>query len=167
MPIPPDRWEYQLQADDEGKKYADILRSRFHFSRRLLQHIKQGERAWVNGLPIYLSTRGKSGDLLALQLFDQEESNIPGENLPLNILYEDEYILAVSKPVGQVVHPTRRYPSGTVGNGVIAYWERKGEHRPFRPVHRIDRNTSGLVVIAKNQFAHQQLAWQLERGLIE
>lgn len=167
MPQPADLWEYRLQPEDDGKKFGDILKNRFHFSHRLLQHIKQGERAWANGRFTYLTARGKAGDLLSVQLFEREEATIAGEDLPLDILYEDDYILALNKPPGQVVHPTPRYPSGTVGNAVVGYWERRGESRLFRPIHRIDRNTSGLVVIAKNRFAHQQLARQLERRQIK
>ena len=157
-------WEYRLQAEDSGQKYLTILLHKFHFSLKLLQRLKQGERVWVNGSFTYLTARGKEGETLSIQLFSDEEANIPGEDLPLAILYEDEYLLAVNKPVGQVVHPTHRYLTNTLGNAVIGYWERKGERRLYRPIHRIDRNTSGVVVIAKNQFAHQQLAWQLERG---
>lgn len=160
----PSLWEYQLQAEDSGQKYLTILRHKFHFSLKVLQRLKQGERVWVNGQFTYLTTRGKEGELLSIQLFSDEEANIPGENLPLDVLYEDDYLLAVNKPVGQVVHPNHRYLTNTLGNAVIGYWERQGEHRQYRPIHRIDRNTSGVVVIAKNQFAHQQLAWQLERG---
>ncbi|SPF51389.1 Pseudouridine synthase [Candidatus Desulfosporosinus infrequens] len=160
-------WEYRLQSEDSGQKYLTILLHKFHFSLRLLQRLKQGERVWINGTFTYLTARGKEGETLSVQLFsDDEETNIPGENLPLKILYEDEYLFAVNKPVGQVVHPTHRYLTNTLGNAVIGYWERQGEHRLYRPIHRIDRNTSGVVVIAKNQFAHQQLAWQLERGQI-
>jgi len=160
-------WEYRLQAEDSGQKYLTILLHKFHFSLRLLQRLKQGEQVWINGKFTYLTARGKEGEMLSIQLFPPEETNIPGENLPLNILYEDEYLLVVNKPVGQVVHPTHRYLTNTLGNAVIGYWERKGEHRLYRPIHRIDRNTSGVVIIAKNQFAHQQLAWQLERGHIQ
>lgn len=159
-------WEYRLQLEDSGQKYLTILLRKFHFSLKLLQRLKQGEHVWVNGNFTYLTARGKEGDLLSVQLFSSEETNLPGENLPLTILYEDEYLLAVNKPVGQVVHPNHRYPTNTLGNAVIGYWERQGEHRLYRPIHRIDRNTSGVVVIAKNQFAHQQLARQLERGHI-
>ncbi|MDR3542148.1 MAG: RluA family pseudouridine synthase [Desulfosporosinus sp.] len=159
-------WEYRLQPEDSGQKYLTILLHKFHFSLKLLQRLKQGERVWINGNFTYLTARGKEGEMLSIQLFSDEETNIPGENLPLNILYEDEYLLVVNKPVGQVVHPTHRYLTNTLGNAVIGYWERQGEHRQYRPIHRIDRNTSGVVVIAKNQFAHQQLAWQLERGQI-
>jgi len=160
------KWEYRLQAEDSGQKYLTILLHKFHFSLRLLQRLKQGERVWVNGSFTYLTARGKEGEMLSIQLFTDEEANIPGEDLPVDILYEDEYLLAVNKPVGQVVHPTHRYLTNTLGNAVIGYWERNGEHRLYRPIHRIDRNTSGVVIIAKNQFAHQQLAWQLERGQI-
>jgi len=160
------KWEYRLQAEDSGQKYLTILLHKFHFSLRLLQRLKQGERVWVNEKFTYLTARGKEGEMLSIQLFTDEEANILGEDLPLNILYEDEYLLAVNKPVGQVVHPTHRYLTNTLGNAVIGYWERQGEHRLYRPIHRIDRNTSGVVIIAKNQFAHQQLAWQLERGQI-
>ncbi|HUS87945.1 MAG TPA: RluA family pseudouridine synthase [Desulfosporosinus sp.] len=160
-------WEYRLQAEDSGQKYLTILLHKFHFSLRLLQRLKQGEQVWINGKFTYLTARGKEGETLSIQLFPDEETNIPGENLPLDILYEDEYLLVVNKPVGQVVHPTHRYLTNTLGNAVVGYWERKGEHRLYRPIHRIDRNTSGVVIIAKNQFAHQQLAWQLERGHIQ
>ncbi|WP_088189561.1 RluA family pseudouridine synthase [Desulfosporosinus sp. FKA] len=159
-------WEYRLQPEDAGQKYLSILKHKFHFSLKVLQHLKQGERVWVDGRFTYLTARGKEGQLLTIQLFAEEESPIQGEDLPLSILYEDDYLLAVNKPVGQVVHPNRRYPDNTLGNAVIGYWERKGEQRLFRPIHRIDRNTSGVVIIAKNQFTHQQLAWQLERGHI-
>jgi len=162
----PSLWEYQLQAEDSGQKYLSILAHKFHFSAKLLQRLKQGERVWVNGRFSYLTARGKEGEVLSIQLFSDEEANIPGEDLPLEILYEDEYILAVNKIMGQVVHPNRRYPTNTLGNAVIGYWERKGENRLYRPIHRIDRNTSGVVVIAKNQFAHQQLGWQLDHGQI-
>lgn len=160
-------WEYILQPQDEGKKYQEILERHFHFSHGLLQTLKQGEHAWVNGKFTYLTARGKAGDKLTLALQSEGTSRIPGENLPLDILYEDDYLLAVNKPPGQVVHPTPRYPEHTLGNAVIGYWERQGMSRLFHPVHRIDRNTSGLVLIAKNRFAHQQLDWQMGRGLIE
>jgi 23S rRNA pseudouridine1911/1915/1917 synthase len=159
-------WEYRLQSEDSGQKYLSILKKKFHFSVKLLQHLKQGERVWVNGKFTYLTARGKAGDTLTVQLFSDEGATIKGENLPLDILYEDEYLLAVNKPVGQVVHPNHRYPAHTLGNAVVGYWERKGEYHSFRPIHRIDRNTSGVVIIAKNQFSHQQLAWQLQRGYI-
>jgi 23S rRNA pseudouridine1911/1915/1917 synthase len=161
-----DLWTYTLEPRDEGKKYQDILAHKFHFSRKLLQNLKLGERVWVNGKFSYLSTRGHTGETLTIQLRTSESISIPGEIFPIQILFEDDYILAVNKPAGQVVHPTPRYSTGTIGNAVVGHWLAKGEARPFRPIHRIDRNTSGVVVVAKNQFAHQQIAWQLEQHKI-
>lgn len=155
-----DLWTYTLQPQDEGLKYQEILSRRFHFSRKLIQQLKLSERVWVDGIFTFLTARGKAGETLEIQLQTPETNSIPGENLPLEILYEDDYFLAINKPAGQVVHPTPRYPTGTIGNAVVGYWLAKGEARPFRPIHRIDRNTSGVVVVGKNQFAHQQMAWQ-------
>jgi len=161
-----DLWTYVLQPQDEGLKYQDILIRRFHFSKKLINQLKQSERVWVNGKFTFLTARGTVGETLTVQLQTLETNSIPGENLPLDILYEDEYFLAINKPAGQVVHPTPRYPTGTIGNAVVGYWLAKGEARPFRPISRIDRNTSGVVVIGKNLFAHQQMAWQHAQGKI-
>lgn len=165
-------WQYILQPADEGKKYEDILARKFHFSRKLLQYLKQGEKVWINGRFSYLSARGHAGETLTIELCSPEHFNIPtampsGAAFPsLDILFEDDYLLAVNKPAGQVVHPNPRYPTGTLGNDITGYWERNGEVHPFRPIHRIDRNTSGVVLVAKNRFTHQQLARQLEIGTV-
>lgn len=163
----PDLWEYRLQAEDAGVKYQTILRSRFHFSHKLLNRLKQGEKFWVNGQFTFLTARGKEGETISIQLFPAETAVIPGEDLPLEILYEDEYLLGVNKPAGQVVHPTGRHLTNTLGNAVVGYWQSRGEQHFFRPLNRLDRNTSGVILIAKNQFASQQLAWQLKQGQIQ
>lgn len=149
---------YTLQPEDEGKRFEQILSRRFHLSRKLLQKIKIGENAWADGKFVFLNTRGQAGQTLVIRLFEQESSTVKGESLPLDILYEDDLFLAVNKPAGQVVHPTSGHLSGTLANAVVGYWEKKGDSRPFRPVFRIDKDTSGVVLIALNRFAHQQLA---------
>ncbi len=159
-------WKYTLQPEDTTRKYLEILKRKFHFSNKLLQTLKQGEKVWVNGQFTYLTARGQAGEILSINFNTPEVSNLDAESLPLEVLYEDDYLLAVNKPAGQVVHPNPRYAASTLGNAVANYWQRKGEAHTFRPVHRIDRNTSGVVVIAKNKFAHQQLAWQLEHRQI-
>lgn len=160
-------WEYTLQPADHGKKFEEILTRKFHFSRKLIQRIKIGERAWIDGKFTFLNVCGQAGQTLSLRLTDEEIFNFTPEDLPLDILFEDAYLLVVNKPAGIVVHPTPRYPAGTLGNAVLGYWARQKESRPFRPVHRIDRNTSGVVLIAKNQFANQHISWQLKHGHIQ
>lgn len=152
-------FSYILEEKDEGKKLEHILYHHFHFSRKVLQKLKIGENVWLDGNFVYLNTRGKTGQKLEVNLSNEELSTVQGEDLELDILYEDAYFLAVNKPPGQVIHPISVYKSGTLANAVVGYWERHGVYRPFRPISRIDRNTSGIVLIANNRFAHQQLAW--------
>ncbi len=136
-------WKYTLQPEDNAKKYLDILKRKFHFSNKLLQSLKQGEKVWVNGQFTYLTRRGQAGEILTVNLNPPETANLQAEPLPLEILYEDNYLLAINKPAGQVVHPNPRYPANTLGNAVSNHWQNKGETHTFRPIHRIDRNTSG------------------------
>jgi 23S rRNA pseudouridine1911/1915/1917 synthase len=160
-------WKYTLQAEDNLKKYLDILKRKFHFSNKLLQSLKQGEKVWVNGRFTYLTSRGQNGDILSINLHPPELTNLEAHALPLEVIYEDNYLLAVNKAAGQVVHPNPSYPEKTLGNAVAHYWQTRGEAHIFRPIHRIDRNTSGVIIIAKNKYCHQQLARQLEQGLIK
>ncbi|MDR3270775.1 MAG: RluA family pseudouridine synthase [Peptococcaceae bacterium] len=164
MPSP--IWRYTLQAADHGQKIADLLYQKFHFSRKLIQNLKQGENAWLDGQFTFLNVRGQAGQILTLQLERAEEANLTPEYAPIQIIYEDDDLLAVNKPAGVVVHPTPLHPEGTLGNAVLGYWLAQGLSRRFRPVHRIDRNTSGVILIAKNQFAHQQVDWQQKHGYI-
>lgn len=158
---------YTLTPEDDGRKYQDILLRRFHFSRKVLQKLKVGENVWIDGKFTYLTARGKTGQTLVVNILEEEPATVSGETLPIEILFEDEIFLAINKPPGQVIHPNSRYQTGTLANVVVGYWESKGEARPFRPVSRIDRNTSGVVLIAKSRYAHQQLAALSIRNKVE
>jgi len=149
-----------LSEEDSGKRIEQILRSRFHFSRKLIQRLKLGEYVWLDGNFVFLNSVGSEGQTLVVDLHEDEEATIKGEDWPLEILYEDSLFLAVNKPAGQVVHPTSKYQNGTLANAVVGYWKKKKEFRPFRPISRLDKNTSGIVLIAKNRYAHQQIARQ-------
>jgi 23S rRNA pseudouridine1911/1915/1917 synthase len=95
-------------------------------------------------------------------IFPHPHQSIHPEIMSLSILYEDNDLIVLNKPVGQVVHPVRNYQNGTLANGLIAHWQQTGENSAtFHPVHRLDRLTSGLVLIAKSPWAHQQMALQL------
>lgn len=158
---------YMLTPEDETKKLEQILYRRFHLSRKQLQQIKKGEHAWLDGHFVFLNTRGQSGQTMVVEILEDQEATVTGEQLPLNVLYEDTLFLAVNKPPGQVVHPNARYHSATLANAVVGYWEARGELRQFRAVSRIDRNTSGIVLIAKNRYAHQQLARLSAQQLVQ
>ncbi len=99
--------------------------------------------------------------------FSEDKAISTTQKMRLRYIFEDEILMAVNKPPGQVVHPTSIYREGTLANSVIGYWQRNDLSIPFRPISRIDKNTSGIVMIAKNRYAHQQLAWLSEHNLVE
>ncbi len=125
---------------------------------RIRRLIAEGD-VLVNGVASLKGARLQAADHVAVKLFAAEKSAATPENIPLDILYEDADLIVVNKPVGLLVHPSNSEKSGTLLNGLAYYfWEQHGE--PVRPglVHRLDRNTSGVIVIAKTPRAHRTLS---------
>lgn len=147
----------------DGKMVKEVIRGSLDVSRALFRKIVGCQGVRVNGEPVYITSRVHAGD--HLQLFDPYEvsEDILPEEIPLDVVYEDQDVLVVNKPAGLVVHPTKGHYTGTLANAVVHYWQAKGEAAKFRPVHRIDRNTSGLLVISKNHYANQLLSDQLKK----
>ena len=98
----------------------------------------------------------QNGDIITYDIL--RPTDIMPEDLPLDIRYEDEWLLVINKPAGQLVHPTTKESSGTVGNALMYYFAAKGEAHAFHPVHRLDRDTSGLLLIAKEPQIQYQLS---------
>lgn len=130
-----------------------FLQKECGFSTTLWKKLRRSGTFSLNGCPANAARSFvKGGDELRWQL--KEESRIAPENIPLDILYEDASLLIVNKPAGMVVHPTGGKHSRTLANAVLFHYEACGEQHAFHPVHRLDRQTSGLVLIAKE--AHIQ-----------
>lgn len=127
--------------------------------------IAQGE-CFVNGKPVKASYRVKEGDEVAFSLPENVEPDIMAENIPLDILYEDADLLIVNKPKHMVVHPAPGHLSGTLVNAVLYHCNNSlsGINGVLRPgiVHRIDKDTSGSLIICKNDKAHNSIAAQLK-----
>lgn len=143
------------------------LQGRFpRFSRTALQKLIKEGAVTVNGKLVKPSHEVNIGDRIQLILPAPEVREIVPEPIPLTILYEDEYLVAIDKPCGMVVHPARGYRQGTLVNAV-AYYCRDLSHGddPIRPgiVHRLDKDTTGVIVVAKTDEAHWRLALQFER----
>ena len=131
----------------------EFLQKECGFSTTLWKKLRRSGTFSLNGLPANAArTRIKSGDELCWHL--AEESRIASENIPLDILYEDAALLIVNKPAGMLVHPTGGEYRHTLANAVLFHYEAHGEKHAFHPVYRLDRQTSGLVLIAKE--AHVQ-----------
>ena len=135
----------------------EFLQKECGFSTTLWKKLRRSGTFSLNGLPANAArTRIKSGDELCWHL--AEESRIAPENIPLDILYEDAALLIVNKPAGMLVHPTGGEYSHTLANAVLFHYEAHGEKHAFHPVHRLDRQTSGLVLIAKESHVQHLLS---------
>jgi 23S rRNA pseudouridine1911/1915/1917 synthase len=157
-----------VDPGEEGITVRRLLERRLGVSRKLLSRLKMTEEGLtLNGERVYTSHKVQAGDIVALRMEAERSDDILPQAMELSIVYEDAYLLIVNKPAGIVVHPTHGHYTDTLANGVVYHWQEKGEHVRFRPVHRLDQDTSGVVAIAKNGYIHQQLSEQLQRGEVD
>lgn len=159
--------EFVVEKEEEGLLREFLLEQK-GLSRKSLSKIKQKGRLLVNGRDVTVRAMLQEGDKVTV-IFPEEEmsSYLKPEPMPLDIIYEDEEILLINKPAHVCVHPTSSHKEGTLANGVIHYWQKKGWTRTFHAVSRLDMDTSGLILIAQNRFSHHQLAKQQRARQIE
>ena len=151
-----------IQKPEHGRTAAAVLKERLFFSRSLLRRTKREGEVLVNGEPIFLIDRLNEGDILEVNTELSRQSDITPEEIPLDILYEDDTLLGVNKPAGMLVHPVGRERQGTLGNAVMGHWQRNcKENSVYRPINRLDRDTSGLVLISGNPIAHLSFVKQM------
>ena len=162
LPKGSERMELKHVAQTQARLSA-ILRQEMNVSSGLMNRLKWEDRILVNGVPQRTNYGVQQGDVVSL-LLDEPEPEYPAEDLPLTILYEDEHILAVDKPAGMLIHPSRNRDTGTLANGVAGYYRRTGQKCAFHPVTRLDRDTFGVVLIAKNSHIHGLLNEYHARG---
>lgn len=134
----------------------DFLRRHIGFSLTIWRKIKLSGTLLVNDQPIAITHMVSPGDKVTVHW--QQECTIVPTELPLTISYEDDYLLIVDKPAGMLVHPTTSEHLNTLANAIMYYFQRKKLPYNFHPVHRLDRNTSGLVLIAKLPYIQHLLS---------
>ena len=142
-------------AQREGR-LSSFLRGEMGLSSGLMNRLKWQEKIFVNGQSRHNDYHVVPGDVITVPL-DEPAPEYPAEEGELSILYEDEYILAVDKPAGMLIHPSRSTMTGTLANRVVAYYQKTGQKSAFHPITRLDRDTFGIVLIAKNAYAHALL----------
>lgn len=125
-------------------------------STGLVNRLKWQNKIRVNGTPQHNDYTVQPGDVITA-LLDEETPDYPAEDGPLTILYEDAHILAVDKPAGMLIHPSRATMTGTLANRVIAHYQKNGQNCAFHPLTRLDRDTFGIVLLAKNAHIHTLL----------
>ena len=157
---------------DAGKRLDSFLaeKNTANYTRSFIGKMIEENLVLYNGNPSKASTKIKTGDRIELFEKEPEPLAVKGEEIPLEIVYEDDDLMVINKPRGMVVHPAPGHTSGTLVNAVLSH---AGEslssiNGVLRPgiVHRIDKDTSGLILICKNDFSHKALAKQLEEHSI-
>ncbi len=125
-------------------------------STGLMNRLKWQDKIFVNGIPQHTDYPVTAGDVITVEL-DERSPAYPAEDIPVTILYEDDHILAVDKPAGLLIHPSRCRLTGTLANRVLGYFRRTGQPCAFHPITRLDRDTFGIVLLAKNSHIHRLL----------
>lgn len=158
---------YEVEKDGNEVKIRDYMKDKLNLSGRFIRGSAMNRRLKVNGEEVKLNYRLHEGDIIEVTVNAEESQNIEGEDLNIKVIYEDDDLLIVDKPPFMVVHPTKSHPSGTLANGVIHHFRSNNDNSIVRLVSRLDRDTSGLIMIAKNQFSHMNLAKSMEKNQIE
>ena len=147
--------ELKHTASREGR-LSSFLLGELKMSTGLMNKLKWGDGIRVNGEPQRTNFAVKSGDVITVRL-DEEEPEYPAQDGCLSVLYEDDYLLVVDKPAGMLIHPSRSKNEGTLANFVAGYYQKTGQKCAFHPMTRLDRDTFGIVLLAKNAHVHTLL----------
>ena len=147
-------------------RLSTFLKNELGLSTGLMNRLKWQDKLLVNGVARHADFPVSIGDTITAVL-DDPLPEYPPEDLPLDILYEDEHILAVDKPAGMLIHPSAHRNTGTLANRVIAYYQKTRQKCAFHPITRLDRDTFGVVLLAKNAHIHMLLNRQHTEGTLQ
>ena len=139
-------------AQRDGR-LSSFLKQELGLSTGLMNRLKWAQRLYVNGIPRHADHPVVIGDEI-VAILDDPAPQYPAEDGEIAILYEDEHILCLDKPAGMLIHPSRSVNTGTLANYVLGYYQRTNQNCAFHPVTRLDRDTFGVVLLAKNAHIH-------------
>jgi 23S rRNA pseudouridine1911/1915/1917 synthase len=160
------RWTFQ---QENGMLLRDFLRKEQGFSRRILKSlIADGGQILLNGEPVTLRCQLTKDDSISVKFPDEKKGNhmIP-EDISIDIVYEDDAVLVLNKPAGIATIPSLHHQTGTIANAVLFHYEKQGLPYTVHVVTRLDRDTSGLLLIAKHRFSHSILSASQKQGNVK
>lgn len=158
--------KYLVKENDAERTVKSILENELGISQRMIKRLKHNAGIYVNSLPVYVVHRVRPGDIISVCMdFEDNCDDIVPENIKIDILYEDEYLIVLNKDPGMVVHPTVSHQTGTIANAIMHHLKQKGISIKIRPVNRLDRDTSGVIIFAKNPYVQNALAVQMSKRI--
>lgn len=157
---------YIIKKNDTYQTLKEVLKAYFKISDRLLLKLKKNNKILLNSRITYMHHPVKSNDLIEVFLdLEEDSSNIVPTKMDLDIIYEDEAYIVVNKPAGIPIHPSMEHYEDSLSNGIKYYFDEIGLKKKIRPVNRLDKNTSGLVIFAKNEYVQERLIEQMKNNL--
>jgi len=160
------RLEYQVEEKEAGEHVIDVLANAMRISSRLIRKCKRNKQILVNQQHISVNATLRAGDIITLML-DHDENTFDPDPIEVEALYEDGDVLAVNKPPFLVVHPTKGHPEGTLANALSYRQYKRQENYKIRFINRLDRDTSGVLLIAKNAYAQQIISEQMQADAVD
>ena len=158
----------RINNDDNFSNLKELLKVYFYISDRLLLRLKKNNKILVNGNVANINSALSFNDLVEVLLdFEEDNSNIIPVKMDLNILYEDDALVIIDKPAGIPVHPSMDHFTDSLSNGIRYYFDSINLKKKIRPVNRLDKNTSGIVIFAKNEYIQECLVRQMKAGMFK
>lgn len=147
-----------IEAEYKGKKLRDFLKFDLKLSSRMIKNLAKNDLIFINRKAARMDYIIKGGERLTINLDKEESQNIKPIKMDLSVVYEDDSLIVIDKPPFMVVHPTKSHQEDTLANGLLYYFNEHNDNSIVRFVSRLDMNTSGLIIVAKNQFTHSYFA---------
>jgi len=160
------RLDYEVEEKDAGLKVVDVLATSMNISSRLIRKCKSHNHILLNKKSGSVNRLVQTGDVISM-LLDHDENTFEPNPIEVNALYEDGDLLIVNKPPFLVVHPTKGHPEGTLANALSYFQYQKGQNYKIRFINRLDRDTSGIVLIAKNAYSQQIVSEQMQADEVD
>lgn len=155
--------DYIIKSNDTYSTVKEVLKAYFRVSDRLLLKLKKSNKILLNDMITNVNAVVHGNDKVSFILdFVEDNSNIVGTKMKLYIIYEDDSYIVLNKPAGIPVHPSMDHYTDSLSNGLKYYFETIGLKRKLRPINRLDKNTSGLVIFAKNEYIQEALIKQMK-----
>ncbi len=158
---------YIVKKSDTSIK--QILKNEFNMSERFILKLKTNKCIYINNVCVPIHSSINEGDTLSIKenFIEDSDGIVSNDNITLNILFEDDYLLILDKPAGIAVHPSILHYDNSLSNGVKSYFEKIGLRKKIRPVNRLDKDTSGIVIFSKNEYIQECLVRQMSNNIFK
>lgn len=154
---------------DSDESIKQILKNKFNMSDRFILKLKSSNSIYINDVSVFINYKIQVNDILTIIENSKEDSSniVPNSNIKLNILYEDDFLLIVDKPSNLPVHPSILHYEDSLSNAVKYHFDKIDLYKKIRPVNRLDKDTSGIVIFAKNEYIQECLVKQMKQNVFK